>query len=242
MDREKFLARLTEGRGIVLAALSELHEAYPGQTNAFDHWSVKDAFAHITAWQAKWIDWLLPVVEGKALDPKGPLHLGTEVDEVNVAIFQENASRSWDDIMKESHRLWENLKEIVPQLSESDLTDAKRFPWSNGRSLARRMNVTFHTHPQIHVTDLYLEHGEKGRAVEITRAFADLVGPDQLSGERAIAVYNLACIYSRTGQTEPALENLKTVLSLDPSLVEWSKQDPDFEPIRNSPAYAALYA
>ena len=53
--------------------------------------------------------------------------------------------------------------------------------------------------------------------------------------------YNLACFYSLSGQKDKAIQGLKDALHLNSELTDWSKQDPDFDPIRNEPEYLALY-
>jgi hypothetical protein len=39
-----------------------------------------------------------------------------------------------------------------------------------------------------------------------------------------------------------AISNLRESYGLNPSLVEWSKQDPDLDPIREMPEFQALYS
>ena len=60
-------------------------------------------------------------------------------------------------------------------------------------------------------------------------------------GQYGIARYNLACFYALTGQIDLALPELREALKLRPSLLEWSKQDPDLAVLRAEPMYQALY-
>jgi hypothetical protein len=54
--------------------------------------------------------------------------------------------------------------------------------------------------------------------------------------------YNLACHYALSGQKERAISGLREALTLNPDLTEWSKQDPDFVPLRQEAGYQALYS
>ena len=58
---------------------------------------------------------------------------------------------------------------------------------------------------------------------------------------KGVLTYNLACQYSLSGEKDRAVALLREGLALDPSLTEWSKQDPDFDPIRADPDYQAIY-
>jgi tetratricopeptide (TPR) repeat protein len=51
------------------------------------------------------------------------------------------------------------------------------------------------------------------------------------------ALYDLACFESLAGRREDALEHLRRALELDPSALELARADPDFDPIRDDPAF-----
>jgi hypothetical protein len=52
--------------------------------------------------------------------------------------------------------------------------------------------------------------------------------------------YNTACFESRAGRIEPALQHLRTALQLSPTYVELAREDEDFAPLRENPAFAEL--
>ena len=56
-----------------------------------------------------------------------------------------------------------------------------------------------------------------------------------------LVFYNTACSYSLLGNKKEAIEELRKALAARPNLVDWSKQDPDLEPLHNEPDYQALY-
>ena len=53
-------------------------------------------------------------------------------------------------------------------------------------------------------------------------------------------LYNLACCEAQTGRTEDAIAHLRDAFERRPSLRELSKQDTDFDPLRNEPAFREL--
>lgn len=56
----------------------------------------------------------------------------------------------------------------------------------------------------------------------------------------ASPLYNLACCEAQTGRTEAAIAHLRDAFERRPSLRELSKQDTDFDPLRNEPAFREL--
>ncbi len=56
----------------------------------------------------------------------------------------------------------------------------------------------------------------------------------------ATPLYNLACCEAQTGRTEDAIAHLRDALERRPSLRELPKQDTDFDPLRNEPAFREL--
>jgi hypothetical protein len=68
-----------------------------------------------------------------------------------------------------------------------------------------------------------------------------LMGIEESPGWQGVAVYNLACFYALSGQRDNAISGLQDALRLNPALTDWSKQDPDFDSIREDPAYLAIY-
>ena len=53
-------------------------------------------------------------------------------------------------------------------------------------------------------------------------------------------LYNVACIYSRAGRTEEALDCLERSVEQGMGDTAWLEHDTDFEPIRDEPRFIAL--
>jgi serine/threonine protein kinase/tetratricopeptide (TPR) repeat protein len=79
-----------------------------------------------------------------------------------------------------------------------------------------------------------LDLGEK----ELSKEWADRaieVDPDEIS-----TLYNIACLFSISGDPERALDLLERAVDLGWSRAEWLKEDPDFTSVHGNPRYEAL--
>ncbi len=245
MNRTKLLDRFRNGNTLLESTLIALHAAHPDQNGTPEHWSVKDTLAHIVAWQERWVDWLEPLAQGGTVDENGPRHLNytdAEENERNAQIFQENKTRTWEDLLAEARRVYARFLELIPLLSDDDLTRPDRFAWSQGRPFWRRMTGTFYWHPQAHVLEACLGLGETERGMEVASNFAHQGRDDETTEERAGALYNLACFYARLGKTREAIATLKPAFSLNPDLMDWCKQDHDLDALRDLPEFRELCA
>ena len=65
---------------------------------------------------------------------------------------------------------------------------------------------------------------------------------DQDPAWQSEVIYNLACHYALSGDKETAIARLRLALHHDLALLDWSRQDPDFDGIRQEPDFQAIYA
>jgi tetratricopeptide (TPR) repeat protein len=77
----------------------------------------------------------------------------------------------------------------------------------------------------------YYSSGDYEKAIEvmtpIVAAHPEYPGP----------LFNLACLESLAGRKEDAIEHLRTAIERAPRFKESARHDPDFDPIRNEPAF-----
>jgi rhodanese-related sulfurtransferase len=129
----------------------------------------------------------------------------------------------------------------VERMSEAELTDPNRYEWQAGSALWKETLGNGVWHPYDHMTKLYLARGDAERALGINQALIDTLQVDAPAELRGDAIYNLACLYARHGRIDQALAALRESLSLNPKLIEWSRQDTDLDSLRAEPAFQALY-
>ena len=206
------------------------------QVGAADDWSAKDLVAHITTWNERLIDRHEAAARGEPIPTYGP------DDHENAQIFEAHRDWSWDAIQRKMDEVHDRLTRLVQTTSEADLTDSQRFEWLRGAPLWRRIAGDA-THVLIHLGQFSEEHGNHAYAEGIQQRTTDpLLALDNSPEWRGVTLYNLACYHALAGRHDTAIEQLGEALRLNPGLIEWSKQDPDFNGIRSSPAYQALYA
>lgn len=240
MNKTKLLERIQKGQTFVEGAFAKLSDAERNQVGTLEQWLAKDTLAHITAWQTRWVDWLLPLGEGKPLDVEGPAPVEDD-DRANAKIFAANQRRSWTQIHADYQNASRQILKLAALLSEEDLNAPPRFAWLEQQTLARRLSGTFYWHVQAHLAYLFVDRKEPARAFEIAEEFTAQVGADEAATERGTACYNLACFCALAGKPDMAIVNLKTALSLDPELIELSKKDTDLDSLRPLPEFQTVY-
>ena len=218
------------------AFVASLSEAERAESGTESHWSAHDVLAHIAEWkerQARRIE----------LSERGEdLPSTNDIDNANRMIFETHQQESWDDIIVLLEHANQHLARAVQSLPEEALDETDRYAWQNGVPLWRRIAGNGISHTIIHLSAYEQEHGRPERAdhrQEVAARWLANLDPDpQWQG---IVTYNLACHHALGGRSVEAVEGLKKALALNPSLLEWSKEDPDLASIRQEPAYQAIY-
>jgi DinB superfamily len=236
--KTKLIAVIERGEAdqeALVALLSDSEKAAIGEP---DHWAVKDQIAHLNFWRDRTLRRLIAVRDGA--EPPGP---SPDFQPENERNFAAQQYRPWSEIIAESDRLFREAKQVIPQLTDAQLTEPVKIGTDNEIRLSERIVSDFMEHPAEHLTQLWRERGDLARAEEQERATVQLIG--ELFGKETTmygyAIYNLGCFYARRGETAQAIAAVGEALPLIPSLVEWSKQDTDLDSLRDIPAFQALY-
>jgi adenylate cyclase len=61
-----------------------------------------------------------------------------------------------------------------------------------------------------------------------------------LSPDDPLMLYNVACVFARLGDVQAAVKSLRTSIAAGLEDYEWLKTDPDFDTIRNEPAFIEI--
>lgn len=118
--------------------------------------SVKDVLAHIAAWERRCVGWIETGLHGETPSLPEAGYEWEDIDGLNEKTFQENLDRSLQDVLADSHQAYELLLAEVHRLSEADLTEPRRFAWTEGgTSLVPYVAANSYEH--------YHEHAEQIR-------------------------------------------------------------------------------
>ncbi|NVM56657.1 MAG: hypothetical protein HWN51_00850 [Desulfobacterales bacterium] len=63
-----------------------------------------------------------------------------------------------------------------------------------------------------------------------------------IDSEDALILYNVACVYSLSGEIEKAIDCLEKALKAGMAHKEWIENDPDLDPLRSHPRFQELTA
>jgi tetratricopeptide (TPR) repeat protein len=215
-----------------IAALSDEERNAAG---TFENWTAKDCIAHNAYWRKHHAEAALAVLAGKT-----PTH--TEDDQINDEVYSQYKDQSWEAIDALVDTGMKRMKEAITSISEDDLQRHDFYPWEQGRALWREIVTNIYTHPVIHLSEWHIKRGYPARAAEMYQEMTgQLTSLDDSPDWQGTIRYNNACSFSLLGDKETAINELREALKLNPGLTEWSRQDPDFEPIRGEAGYKALY-
>jgi len=234
--RDKVLHTIERGHEAELNWLHGLPEEERTACGVADQWCAKDILAHDAFWKEHLADNIQRVERGEKPKP---------IDDYNQAsleCFEANKDRPCEDIVAFSDRVHSEFVEAVTHLGEDGLKSEEAWPGQEGRPVWQSLVGTAYTHPITHLAQYQAEHGRGDQCVELWQEAVELLGGlDDSSRWQGLMQYNMACMYSLSGNLDAALEELREALRLRPDLTEWSKQDPDLNPLRERPDFKALY-
>jgi tetratricopeptide (TPR) repeat protein len=192
-------------------------------------------FAHVTVWKDRYAARLEAGVKGEAT----PIQ---NFDHENRIIYDQYATIPWEALDRYERDASTRLRAAVQGLSLDELDDKESFSWTNGRPLWQSVSFNVYYHPLDHVSDYLCKRGQFDRARELQEKIArQTAALDDSEAWRSTASYNLACFYALQDQPGRALELLAEAFSMNPNLVEWSKQDHDLDGLRDLTGYRALF-
>ncbi len=234
------LLRQTREEELVLTA--DLSDAERTATGTPERWSAKDTIAHIATWRQLHAEKLAAVVRGET--PPSWTD-GQVVDRLNAQAYAEHQHRSWQEVQEQAEHAYAALVAQVQRLSEPELGDPHHFPALNGEALWPETLGNSSWHPYTHLGELARERGHAQRLArlrdaqirgqEMALALMEQVGAP--AGSRAVARYNLACLYALADRPGRALDLLAEVLPQRPDLALHARHDADFESLRDAPAF-----
>jgi tetratricopeptide (TPR) repeat protein len=235
--KEKITQLFERAYRIEIDFVNALHEDKRVEIGAKDHWSAKDVLAHCAYWKTHHAKNIIAVSEGET-----PIR-AEDFTQANEEVFEKHRSLSWDEVLALVEEGYRNMINILDLDILADLYKPDVLPWQDGRPIWREIVGNGYTHSVFHIASLYTEFGDIQSAREINEEMITTLGElDDDPVWVGTLRYNLACHYALCGEEEMAVKTLRESLTLNPSLLEWSKEDPDFESIRETSSYKNIYA
>jgi len=130
--------------------LAQLSVDQMNQPGAVGVWSVKDVLVHIAFWECYEANILRAVARGETPE----LTADDETERRNASVLTQYYQRPLSAVIADWQQAREDLLEQLAGLSEADLNDPDRFPWSNGRTLLDRIASDSYDHEQEHIEQI----------------------------------------------------------------------------------------
>jgi tetratricopeptide (TPR) repeat protein len=216
--------------------IADLSDAERNQEGTNKMWTAKDNIAHNAHWRKHHAENMLAALGGEK-----PTRT-EDINHTNEAIYYQYRDQTWEEVEALARSSCERMEEALNAVGDEGLERVDFYPWQEGHPLWRFVIGNIYTHPILHLADWYGKNGENARVVEMYQDMSGLLADlDDSPDWQGSIHYNLACSYSLAKQREKAIYELGKALKLNPSLTEWSRQDPDFDPIRGELGYQELY-
>lgn len=240
MDRLNQLLKMLELTGEEERSLvDDLTEEERAQMGTPNDWSFKDNLAHYAVWRQRLNKNLVAIAAGR---PPEWTEWKVETSEMNRITYDEYQTKSWEEILALSTTALAELKEAVHSVEHELETVGLNPPTRREYPLWWYIAGNGFNHPMLHLSWCAHKRGDTARHRHLNRTlYEQCLTLDDSPAWQGAATYNLACYYSLAGETERAIELLRTALDLRPGWIDWSRKDPDFEPIRSDPAYQQIY-
>jgi hypothetical protein len=150
MDKAKVLETIQTERARLDGLLAQLSAEQMCQAALENQWSVKDVLAHIATWELRCAGWIQAGLRGERPDKPEKGYTWEEIDTLNEKAYLENRDRSLDDVQSDSRLAYQQLLGQVRALSEDDITNTGRFPWTDGHGLVPYIAANSYEHYQEH--------------------------------------------------------------------------------------------
>jgi hypothetical protein len=134
MQKSELLNWLQEEYQQWEALLDQIGPARMDQPGVNGDWSMKDMVAHQYGWLPRLITRIQAAQHGEAEPPPPwPAHLQTD-DEINAWIYESNHGRSVQEVLDDSHQVFQQLLDVVEGLPDDTRIDEEwHIVWLNGQ-------------------------------------------------------------------------------------------------------------
>ena len=109
-------------------------------------WTIKDLFAHLTAWEQLFLGWHRTGLEGKMPTLPAPGYKWNETPRLNHAIWLAHKDESWRSVSVAFDRSFDTIHSLIDGLSEPDLLQPGRFDWTGKHPLVTYLGANSASH------------------------------------------------------------------------------------------------
>ena len=150
-DKTRILDEMRAKYAALEEILTPLDETLMTTAGVNGNWSIKDIMAHIASWHQRLLAWLRAASRNEDPAISGP-DSDEEMDRLNEQFYEENKSRSLDDVLADFHTSYLQILDMVQTLDNEDLANPHRFAWTKGNPLWYSVAGDTYEH--------YLEHSQ----------------------------------------------------------------------------------
>lgn len=236
--KSRILALLHFARQQELELVEGLSDAERAATGTPDAWVAKDFLVNIMRWRELQTQKLAAAQRGEIPLVWKDMEV---IHQINRQTFTQYQAYSFQAVIAEAERVFNAFIAQVEGMSEEELDDPHHYAWQEGNPLWGETLGNGLWHPCNQMTACYLQNGKRQLAVQLQEAIVKAVRRVELPLEDlGRAIYNQLCFYATNGLPEKALQLLPEALQLKPTLLEWSRHDPDLDGLRTNPAFQAI--
>ena len=142
MTKAELLAAIRRDRAALDALVASLTDAQMIAPSLEAGWSIKDAIAHISAWEGRCAGWLEAVTRGETPDRPEV----NDVDGANARDYAAAKQQPLIDVLATSRGAHAAMLRSVEALSEADLTDENRFGWPTSQMASSNSDEHYREH------------------------------------------------------------------------------------------------
>lgn len=134
----------------LLRAVGEARMEQPGAAGA---WSFKDVVAHLNGWRTRTLARLDAARTGAVPATPWPADLDEDSEagltQINAWFERAGRERSLEEVLDESRRSFDRMRDAVLALSDEELSDPHRYPWMGGEPVGAVIGYSFeHFHEE----------------------------------------------------------------------------------------------
>lgn len=136
-SKRELLQSIRQEHDAFLAVAASIPRRRYSETGVWgDAWTIKDLFAHLTEWEQMFLGWYRQGMEGQDPPLPAPGYKWNQTPELNRAIWRKHRRKSWAKVSEAFDRSFAEIVSLAESLTEPELLEAGRVPWTRKLPLA----------------------------------------------------------------------------------------------------------